>query len=54
MDRFLEETSSTLRIVRLEMDAVVGKENCVERRIDNFGDAINGDQVEGTPLSGKP
>jgi len=27
---------------------VVGKENCVERRIDDFGDAINGDQEEGT------
>ena len=25
-----------------------GKENCVERRIDDFGGAINGDQEEGT------
>jgi len=34
---------------RLEMDTEgVGEENCVERRIDDFGDAINGDQEEGT------
>ena len=40
---------STLRVARLEMDAeVVGNENCVERRIDNFGDSINGDHQEGT------
>jgi len=45
----LEETMSTLRVARLEMDTeVVEKENCVERRIDDFGDAINGDQEEGT------
>jgi len=39
---------STLRVTRLQMDAeeVARKENSVERRIDNFGDAINGDQVE--------
>jgi len=49
MDCFLQETMSTLRVARLEMDAeVVGKENCVERRIDNFGDAINGDQKGST------
>ena len=36
MDCCLEETMSTLRIARLEMDTeVVGKENCVERRIDD-------------------
>jgi len=27
---------------------VVGKENCMERRIDDFDDAINDDQEEGT------
>ena len=47
MGCFLEETTSALRVARLEMDTeVVGKENCVERRIDDFGDAINGDQEE--------
>ena len=47
----LEETMSTWRVARLEMDTeVVGKENCVERR----GDAINGDQEENTALSGEP
>jgi len=31
MDCFLEETMSTLRVARLEMDTeVVGKENCDE------------------------
>ena len=40
---------STLRVTRLEMDAeVVEKENCMEKRTDNFDDAINGDQEEGT------
>jgi len=40
---------STLKFARLEMDTeVVRKENYVERRIDDFGDAINGDQEEGT------
>jgi len=49
MDWFLGETMSTLRVARLKMDAeVVGKENHVERRIDNFGHAYNGDQEEGT------
>ena len=49
MDCFLDETMSMLRVARLEMDTeVVGKQNCVERRIDDFGDAINGDQEEGT------
>ena len=43
---------STLRVTRLQMDAeeVARKENSVERRIDNFGDAINGDQVESLSL----
>jgi len=45
MDCFLDETMSALRVARLEMDTeVVGNENCVERRIDDFGDAINSDQ----------
>ena len=48
VDCFLEETMGTLRVARLEMDAEVEKDNCVERRIENFGDAINGDQEEGT------
>ena len=50
MDCVLEkETMSRLRVAILEMDTeVVGNENCVERRIDDFGDAINGDQKEGT------
>jgi len=49
MDVFLEETMSTLRVTRLEMNTeVVGRENCVQRGIDDFGDAINGDQEEGT------
>jgi len=40
---------STLRVARMEMDAeVLRKENYVERRIDHFGDAINGDQEKGT------
>jgi len=40
---------STLRVARLEMDAeVIGKVNCLERRTDNFGDAVNGDQEEVT------
>ena len=39
---------STLR-ARLKKDTeVVGKENCMERRIEDFDDAINGDQEEGT------
>jgi len=49
MDCFLEETMSTLRVARVRMDTqIVGKENCVERRIDDFGEAINDDQEEGT------
>jgi len=49
MDCFSERTMSTLGAAGLEMDAeVVGKENYVERRIDNFGDAINSDQEEDT------
>ena len=48
-DCFLEETMSTLRVAILKMDTeIVRKENCVERRIDDFGGAINGDQEEGT------
>jgi len=49
MDCFLEKTMSTLRVARLEMGTeVIGKENCVKRRLDDFGDAINGDREEGT------
>jgi len=54
MDFFLEEKMSTLRVARLEMDTeVVRKENCVERRIDDFGDAIVAIKKR-VPLSGEP